>query len=140
MDAAVSKLTVPHYYLSVDLNLEALVKLRIALNGNMDADKGVSVLDLLVKAAAAAMKQVPEMNSSWMDGFVRKYNQVDVNVFMGSGEALHAPLVRDAAARGLTAISADLLSAAASPSEIVSGTFSIHNLGIDICTISELNI
>ena len=77
------------------------------------------------------MAQVPEMNSSWMESFVRKYNQVDINVFMGSGENVHAPLLRDVVSKGLGSIAAELAENALKlpASEIQPGTFAVHNLG-----------
>jgi pyruvate dehydrogenase E2 component (dihydrolipoamide acetyltransferase) len=76
-----AKQVVPHYYLSVDLNLSELLKVRASFNAQAAAAKkkgGVelSVQDFLVKAAALAMQQVPDVNGSWMDTFVRRYEQV----------------------------------------------------------------
>ena len=71
-----SKLTVPHYYLSVELNLEKLLKLRDELNLKTGSKLSVGLLDLLVKATAVAMKQVPDVNGSWFETFVRRYEQV----------------------------------------------------------------
>lgn len=76
-----AKQVVPHYYLSVDLNLAELLKVRAQFNAQAAAakKKGVtelSVQDFLVKAAALAMQQVPDVNGSWMDTFVRRYEQV----------------------------------------------------------------
>lgn len=77
-----AKQVVPHYYLSMELNLSKLLKLRGELNENNSSNKSdiqISVLDLLVKAASAAIKQVPDVNSAWMDSFIRKYDQVSMN-------------------------------------------------------------
>jgi pyruvate dehydrogenase E2 component (dihydrolipoamide acetyltransferase) len=74
-----AKQVVPHYYLSVDLNLAELLKARAAFNAQAAASKKkieLSVQDFLVKAAALAMHQVPDVNGSWMDTFVRRYEQV----------------------------------------------------------------
>lgn len=78
-----AKQVVPHYYLSVDLNLAELLKVRAAFNAQMAAAKKkgaveLSVQDFMVKAAALAMQQVPDVNGSWMDTFVRRYEQVRV--------------------------------------------------------------
>ena len=138
--ATTAKQTVPHYYLSVDLNLESLLQLRAALNKRLDASRAVGVMELLVKAAALAMRQVPDMNAAWADGFVRRYAQVDVNVFVGSGDALAAPLVRDAASSGLAAIAAALAAPTEAPAAIVPGTFSVHNLGAVSTSRCYLNV
>ena len=120
----------PHYYLSVELQLDNLLAFRASLNKGVDASKGVSVMDLLLKAAALSMSQVPEVNSSWAEGFVRRYRQVDINVFMGSGESLQAPLVRDVGNKSLGKLSAELAAASEASGDITVGTFSVHNLGM----------
>lgn len=128
--SARAKQTVPHYYLSVELHLENLLAFRASLNKGLDEGKGVGVMDLLLKAAALSMRQVPELNSSWMEGFVRRYQQVDVNVFMGSGENLRAPLIRDVGSKSLGVLSAELVDGSSTPGEMLPGTFSVHNLGM----------
>lgn len=130
LSSAQTKQQVPHYYLSVELQLGNLLAFRASLNKSVEQSKGVSVMDLLLKAAALAMKQVPEVNSSWTEGFVRRYHQVDINVFMGSGENLQAPLIRDVANKSLGTLSAELAAASETSGDIVAGTFSVHNLGI----------
>lgn len=142
-----AKQTVPHYYLSVELNLTQLLKLRDQFNRQISATakKGtepvtVSVQDILVKCAAAAMKTVPDVNASWMDTFVRRYHQVDVNLVMGAGSYIATPVIRDAANKGLAAIANEVVAfedslfsengAATDESKLAVGTFSIHNLGM----------
>ena len=146
-----AKQSVPHYYLSVELNLGKLLKLREELNaaaapakgGKGAADGGLSVLDFMVKASALAMKQVPDVNAAWMDSFVRRYDQVDVNLVMGTGAGLLTPVIRDTGALGLKAISKEIAlfedslftdgegaDAALDASKMAVGTFSIHNLGM----------
>ena len=83
--------------------------------------------------------QVPDVNASWMDTFVRRFDQVDINLVMGSGNGLVTPVVKDVQNRGLSSISKELASfedslfsesGAPIASEKMSiGTFSIHNLG-----------
>jgi pyruvate dehydrogenase E2 component (dihydrolipoamide acetyltransferase) len=107
-----AKQTVPHYHLSVDLNLDNLLQgqdgccsflaqnfgspahqltccfwctVRDKLNKGILPEEQISVQDIIAKAAAAAMRQVPDVNSSWMDSFVRRYEQVDINFVVGSG-------------------------------------------------------
>jgi pyruvate dehydrogenase E2 component (dihydrolipoamide acetyltransferase) len=146
-----AKQSVPHYYLSVELNLTKLLRLREELNAASapakgakgPADGGLSVLDFLVKASALAMKQVPDVNGAWMDSFVRRYEQVDVNLVMGTGAGLLTPVIRDAGALGLKAISKEIAQfedslftdgqgadAALDATKLAVGTFSIHNLGM----------
>lgn len=99
-------------------------------------------MDFLVKAAALAVKQVPDANASWMDTFVRRYEQVDVNIVMGSGNGVITPVLRDAGKKGLKALSAEMAAlddAIFSDAEgtvirdaslLAPGTISVHNLGM----------
>lgn len=109
-----SKQNVPHYYLTVDVALDSLLETRKQLNATLNLDEddaGIAVNDLLIKAAAAAMKAVPSANASWMDTAVRVYDSVDVNVVVGSGDALYSPVIRDAGRRGVKSISDDVKAA-----------------------------
>lgn len=131
-----AKQVVPHYYLSIDLNLEKVVEMRNDLGPEM------SLLNFFIKAAAGAMEQVPDVNGSWMDTFVRRYEQVDINVVMGTGDGLITPVLRDVGGKGIKALSDELNSLEDSlfddeegevvsvTAEIAPGTFSIHNLGM----------
>ena len=105
-----SKQTVPHYYLTVDVTLDALITLRSSLNSSLDEDSQLSLNDLLIKASAVAMKACPAANASWMGDKVRMYKSVDINVVMGSGDSLYAPIVQGADSRGLKSISEELSS------------------------------
>ncbi|CAM9394885.1 unnamed protein product [Ectocarpus sp. 4 AP-2014] len=132
----VSKQTVPHYYLTVDLKLEKLLKVRETLNEGLPEDEHLSLNDMLLKAAAIASEKVPDVNASWMDTFVRQYNSFDVNVMVGVGDGLVAPVVRDVGRRGLKAISSDVKALASSaqamelePHQVETGTFTVTNLG-----------
>ncbi len=88
------------------------------------------------------------MNASWMDTFVRRYHQVDINLVMGAGSFLATPVLRNVGAKGLSAISAEIAgledslfaqeSAQADDERLAIGTFSIHNLGEPICRLSGL--
>ena len=80
------------------------------LNFKMRADLGgdVSVLNLIMKGAANAMKDVPDVNGSWMDTFVRRYDQVDINLVMGTGEGLLTPVIRDVGGKGVSLIAAEV--------------------------------
>lgn len=83
--------------------------------------------------------QVPDVNAAWMDKFVRRYEQVDINLVMGTGRGLVTPVIRDVAARGLKSISLEIGGFEDSlfteegteieSSKMAVGTFSIHNLG-----------
>lgn len=140
-----SKQNVPHYYLTIDLSLDNLTELRASLNSTMKLDEddgGITVNDLLMKAAAAAMKTVPAANASWMNSFVRVYDSVDINVVVGNGSSLYAPVIRDVGRKGLKAVSDDVATATSvvegeegsDPTTVPGfgdvGTFTMVNLGM----------
>jgi len=136
---AASKSNVPHYYLTVDLELDSLLSLRTRLNAAVgEEDAGITLNDLLIKAAACSMKAVPSVNASWMESVVRVYENVDINVAIGAGDGLITPLISDANKKGLKSISDDLSSflAAVESEEGISsescgmGTFTVLNLGM----------
>jgi pyruvate dehydrogenase E2 component (dihydrolipoamide acetyltransferase) len=132
-----SKQTVPHFYLSVDVSMDALLKARAALNGAPGAAHKISVNDLMIKAAALACARVPDVNASWLGDRIRRYSAVDVSVAVQTDAGLMVPIVRGADTKGLAAISADVKALAAkaragklTPAEFVGGTFTISNLGM----------
>lgn len=131
-----SKQEVPHYYLSVEIELDSLLALRKELNAAV-GDDSVTLNDLLVKAAALAMKATPGVNASWLGSSVRVYDRCDVNVVAGVGDGLVAPVVKDVGALGLKALSDDIRAKVESaesgtlrPEDCAIGTFSIVNLGM----------
>jgi len=133
---AASKSAVPHYYLTVDVRLDSLLALRKRLNGVVPADEQLTLNDFLIKAAASAMRSAPAANASWMDTFVRLYDDVHINVAIGQGDGLVAPLIRNANSAGLKSISDSVRShqsgledGTLSPEECAAGTFTIVNLG-----------
>eukprot|EP00559_Dactyliosolen_fragilissimus_P002333 CAMPEP_0184859814 /NCGR_PEP_ID=MMETSP0580-20130426/4799_1 /TAXON_ID=1118495 /ORGANISM="Dactyliosolen fragilissimus" /LENGTH=502 /DNA_ID=CAMNT_0027356657 /DNA_START=216 /DNA_END=1724 /DNA_ORIENTATION=- len=136
-----SKQSVPHYYLTVDVTLDDILSLRSTLNASMslgEDESGISLNDLMVKAAAVSMKACPTANAAWMGDSVRVYETVDANVVVGNGDALYAPVVRNVAGRGVKSISEDIASAVAKVGEDVVegeefgqvGTFTMMNLGM----------
>jgi pyruvate dehydrogenase E2 component (dihydrolipoamide acetyltransferase) len=142
-----SKQTIPHYYLSVDVTMDAVNKLRTELNAQLEAAAGkgadapkpakLSVNDFIIKASALACRRVPAANSSWQDNSIRQFNYVDVSVAVSTDAGLVTPIVRDADTKGLTGISNDVKALAAkaranklAPSDYQGGTFTISNLGM----------
>lgn len=113
-----SKQTIPHYYLSVDINVDEVLALRKRLNATLEKDGiKLSVNDFVIKAVALACKKVPEANSSWQDTFIRQYNTVDVSVAVSTDKGLITPIVFDADVKGLAAISTDVKALAAKARE-----------------------
>uniref|UniRef100_A0A8C1XE74 Acetyltransferase component of pyruvate dehydrogenase complex n=1 Tax=Cyprinus carpio TaxID=7962 RepID=A0A8C1XE74_CYPCA len=131
-----SKQTIPHYYLSIDVNMDQVLELRKELNVKADNLK-LSVNDFIIKASALACLKVPEANSSWMDTVIRQNHVVDVNVAVSTPVGLITPIVFNAHIKGLATISKDVATLAAKaregklqPHEFQGGTFTISNLGM----------
>jgi pyruvate dehydrogenase E2 component (dihydrolipoamide acetyltransferase) len=135
-----SKREIPHYYLTIDCNLDALLELREKLNGRSPSgDKAfkLSVNDFIVRAVALALRAYPEANSSWTDEAIRFYQTVDVCVAVAAPNGLITPVVRDADNKGLAAISSEVRALAKRaregklmPEEYQGGGFTISNLGM----------
>jgi pyruvate dehydrogenase E2 component (dihydrolipoamide acetyltransferase) len=130
-----SKQTVPHFYLTVDCEIDALLKLRKQLNERHEMK--LSVNDYIIKAASLALKKVPEANASWTDAATLFYDRVDMSVAVAIDGGLITPVIKDAANKGLSTISAEMKDLAArardgklKPEEFQGGTFSISNLGM----------
>lgn len=70
----------PHYFVAASVSVTKLMKLRAALNASADGKYKLSVNDFLIKACGVACKKVPTVNSSWRDGFIRQFNNVDISV------------------------------------------------------------
>ncbi|XP_050701084.1 dihydrolipoyllysine-residue acetyltransferase component of pyruvate dehydrogenase complex, mitochondrial-like [Eriocheir sinensis] len=133
-----SKQTIPHYYLSVDVCMDAVAQLRQEFNQLLEGE-GVrlSFNDFIIKASALACCKVPEANSSWMDSVIRHYENVDVSVAVSTEKGLITPIIFRADQKGLAAISGDMKTLAAraregklQPHEFQGGTFSVSNLGM----------
>lgn len=134
-----SKQEIPHYYLTVNLNVDELLKLREKSNKMLAKENGgkLSVNDFIVKAAALACKKVPQVNSSWHESFIRQFERVDVCVAVSTDSGLITPIVFGAESRGVQDISADIKRLAErarhnklQPHEFQGGTFTISNLGM----------
>ena len=138
---AESKTFVPHFYVSMDVELDALLKLRADLNARSAKDGPgafkLSVNDLIIKATAIALKRMPKVNASFTDDAAIYYDDVDISVAVSIPDGLITPIVRKADLKGLAAISneiKDLASRAKSgklkPEEFQGGGFSVSNLGM----------
>ncbi len=130
-----SKQTIPHFYLTVDVSIEKLVKLRGEINA---AGVGkVSINDFVVKAFAMALQRTPAANAVWAEDRILQFDRVDVGVAVAVEGGLFTPVIRDAAAKSLSAISAEIKDLAArakvkklKPDEYQGGTAAISNLGM----------
>ncbi|WOF73769.1 pyruvate dehydrogenase complex dihydrolipoamide acetyltransferase [Parvibaculaceae bacterium PLY_AMNH_Bact1] len=133
-----SKQEIPHYYLTIDCVLDELLKVRKHLNTE-GADAGVklSVNDFVVRAAALALKKVPEANVSFADDALLQHHHSDVGIAVALEGGLITPIIRRADEKGLAEISAEAKELAArardkklSPAEFEGGSFSVSNLGM----------
>lgn len=134
---AQAKRNVPHYYLTVDISCDELLKTRASINAALGKDETVlGVFEFLLKAAAMSMKVVPSANASWMGDVVRVYDSIDINVAVGSGDELYTPVLQDCSSKGLRAIGKELNDAVSALEDegatIVGGlgTFTVLNLGM----------
>lgn len=128
----------PHFFVSSNISVTKLLKLRQALNSSADGKYKLSVNDFLIKAIAAAAKKVPAVNSSWQEGSIRQYNTVDVSVAVSTPTGLITPIVKTACGKGLETISnsvKDLAKRARDgklkPEEYQGGSISISNMGMN---------
>jgi pyruvate dehydrogenase E2 component (dihydrolipoamide acetyltransferase) len=138
-----AKSTIPHFYLSIDVDLDPLLALREQINAAAPRDKDgkpaykVSVNDLVIKAYALALKAVPDANVSWTEGAMLKHKHADVGVAVSIPGGLITPVVRDACHKSLSAISNEMKDLAArakarklKPEEYQGGTGAVSNLGM----------
>jgi pyruvate dehydrogenase E2 component (dihydrolipoamide acetyltransferase) len=133
-----SKQQVPHIYLTVDVRLDALLKLRGELNASLES-RGVklSVNDMLIKALALALIQVPKCNVSFAGDNMLQYSRADISVAVSVPTGLITPIVMDAANKSLSTISTEISALAAKakegklqPHEYQGGTASMSNMGM----------
>ena len=133
-----AKQTVPHFYLTLDLNIDPLLALRKDINASLEA-RGlkVSVNDLVIKAAAMALMDFPSANASWNGDEILYYQRADVSVAVATDGGLITPIIQDANNKSLTEISAEIKDKAERaqsgkllPQEYQGGTFSVSNLGM----------
>jgi pyruvate dehydrogenase E2 component (dihydrolipoamide acetyltransferase) len=138
---AESKRDAPHFYLTVDCHIDALLATRKELNQRSPAEGAeayrISVNDFIIRAAALALRKVPAANAAWTDDAIRLYQAADISVAVAIPDGLITPIIRGADGKGLAEISRamkDLAGRARAgklmPEEYQGGTFSISNLGM----------
>ena len=135
-----AKRDIPHFYLSVDCEIDALLAMRQDLNARSpegEAAYKLSVNDFVVRAVALALRQVPTANATWTENAVLLYTAVDVAVAVATPGGLITPVLRDADNKGLAAISNEVRDLATrardgklAPEEYQGGGFTISNLGM----------
>ncbi|HEX5778483.1 MAG TPA: pyruvate dehydrogenase complex dihydrolipoamide acetyltransferase [Xanthobacteraceae bacterium] len=138
-----SKSTIPHYYLTVDVELDALLAARQSINSASPMGEDgkprfrVSVNDLLIKALALALIKIPDANVTWTEGGMLKHKHADVGVAVAIPNGLITPIVRHADEKSLSAISNEMRDLAGrarnrklKPMEYQGGTTALSNLGM----------
>jgi len=133
-----SKHQIPHYYLTVECNMDSIMELRSEINSTYEKEGiKLSVNDFIIKATALASKRVPACNSAWMDTFIREYHNCDVSVAVDTGKGLITPIVTNVESKGLAEISETVKALAAKakegklqPQEFQGGTITVSNLGM----------
>lgn len=130
-----SKQNVPHFYLSVDCKMDALLALRS--QANQGGAVKLSVNDFIVRAAALALREVPEVNVSWHDDAIEYHAGADISVAVATDGGLVTPIVRDADVKPLSAIAAEIVELAGrakvsrlKPEEFTGGSLTVSNLGM----------
>jgi pyruvate dehydrogenase E2 component (dihydrolipoamide acetyltransferase) len=135
--------TIPHFYLTIDCNIDKLVVAREEINASAPKDKDgkpaykLSVNDFVVKALALALQRVPNANVSWTDGAMLKHRHSDIGVAVALPGGLITPIVRNAEQKSLSVISNELKDMVAraraqklKPEEFQGGTSAVSNLGM----------
>jgi pyruvate dehydrogenase E2 component (dihydrolipoamide acetyltransferase) len=132
-----SKQTIPHFYLTVEAEIDALLALRVQLNAKAAEGVKLSVNDLVIKACGMALARVPRANAIWGGDKILLNKTCDVSVAVALDDGLITPVIRSADKKGLATISTEMKSLAERakagklmPEEYQGGAFSLSNLGM----------
>ena len=132
-----SKTTIPHFYVTTDIDMTDAMSLRKEINASLEGDMRVSVNDLVIKACVHTIKSFPKFNSSYTDDGIRMHDSINIGMAIADDDGLIMPAILDCGNKSLTEISAaskDLVSRSQSGTlqveEYTGGTFSISNMGM----------
>ncbi|AFE52955.1 branched-chain alpha-keto acid dehydrogenase subunit E2 [Rickettsia prowazekii str. GvV257] len=134
-----SKQTVPHFYLSIECNVDKLLDVREDINKSFSEDKvtKISVNDFIILAVAKALQEVPNANASWSEDAIRYYNNVDISVAVAIENGIVTPIVKDANKKNIIELSREMKTLIKkakdnklTPIEFQGGGFTISNLGM----------
>jgi pyruvate dehydrogenase E2 component (dihydrolipoamide acetyltransferase) len=136
-----AKSTIPHFYVSMDVEIDAMIKLLNELNAKSPKDGDgaylITINDLVIKASAATLRRVPAVNAAWTDDGMALFDDVDISVAVAIPDGLITPIVRKADQKGLAMISREMKDLAGraragklKPEEFQGGGFSISNMGM----------
>jgi pyruvate dehydrogenase E2 component (dihydrolipoamide acetyltransferase) len=137
-----AKSTIPHFYVSMDIEIDAMNALLAQLNAKAPARDTpgaylITINDMVIKATAATLRKVPTVNASWTDDGMVFYDDVDISVAVSIPDGLITPIIRQADTKGLATISREMKDLAGraragklKPEEFQGGGFSISNMGM----------
>jgi pyruvate dehydrogenase E2 component (dihydrolipoamide acetyltransferase) len=137
-----AKSTIPHFYIAMDIEIDALIALQNQLNAKSPARDQpgsyfITINDLVIRAAGATLRRIPEVNASWTDDGMVLYDDVDISVAVAIPDGLITPIIRRADQKGLLTISREMRDLATraragklKPDQYQGGGFSISNMGM----------
>jgi pyruvate dehydrogenase E2 component (dihydrolipoamide acetyltransferase) len=136
-----AKSTIPHFYVSMDIEIDAMNKLLAELNAKAPKDGDgaylITINDMVIKASAATLRRVPTVNAAWTDDGMALFDDVDISVAVAIPDGLITPIIRKADTKGLATISKEMKDLATraragklKPEEFQGGGFSISNMGM----------
>ena len=132
-----SKNEAPHFYLSIDCNIEQLLKARSKINSKSNDEYKISVNDMIIKAASSTLLKVPKANASWENENTRYFKNTDISVAVAIDGGLITPIIKNVEFKGLLEISNEMKTLAQKakegklkPEDYIGGSFSISNLGM----------
>ncbi|HEY4041509.1 MAG TPA: pyruvate dehydrogenase complex dihydrolipoamide acetyltransferase [Rhodopila sp.] len=137
-----AKATIPHFYVSMDIEIDAMNALLAQLNAKAPAKDSpeaylITINDMIIKAAAATLRKVPTVNAGWTDDGMVLYDDIDISVAVAIPDGLITPIIRKADTKGLSTISREMKDLAGrarigklKPEEFQGGGFSISNMGM----------
>ncbi|MDC0160600.1 pyruvate dehydrogenase complex dihydrolipoamide acetyltransferase [Gemmatimonadales bacterium] len=129
---------VPTFYLTVDVDMARAIEARKSINSMLESEGvKVSINDIVLKAVAGALRQHPNCNAQWHDGFIRRFRAVHIGVAVAVEDGLITPVVKHAHLKGITQIGSEVKELAGRardkklmPEEYTGATFSVSNLGM----------
>ncbi|PVG04612.1 pyruvate dehydrogenase [Serendipita vermifera] len=130
----------PHFYVTVDIDMSKVTKLREVFNTSLAGKDGavkISVNDFVMKAVSLALAEVPEPNSAWLGEVIRQYKKADISMAVATPNGLITPIIKDVGSKGLAAIAVESKALAKkardgklAPHEYQGGTFTVSNMGM----------
>ena len=129
---------IPHFFLTIDVDMGRAIEARKSINAMLESEgQKISLNDLIIRATAAALRRHPACNAHWLGDAIRRHNRVHIGVAVAVEDGLITPIVRDADAKGVAQIGAEVRELAGrarekklQPDEYTGATFSISNLGM----------